>query len=133
MNWDDVAQHFGVKRCATCASGNHTTGWTRNGYVHWSDRHVTKLGLRRFLMLIAEARIIRPETDWGRLYAYNVWASKAAQDIHIRMPARYSDNDRARVRWLITKDEHVPDAVKRWARGRSHEYSTNRSQAGKQT
>lgn len=125
MNWDDVAKRFDVKRCNGCGSSNHTKGWTRNGVIHWSDRNVTKMGLRRYLMLIAEARIVRPDTEWGRLYSYNVWAARASKDLRLRIPARYSDNDRARVRWLITKEVRVPDEVKRWARGRVHEYGSN--------
>lgn len=130
MNWDDVARHFGVKRCGMCGSGDHTKGWTRNGLIHWADRNTTKIGLRRFLMLIAEARIIRPNTEYGRIYSYNIWAARASKELRLRIPARYSDNDRARVRWLITKEEHVPDAIKRWARGRAYEHGSGKDQAG---
>ncbi len=121
MTWDEVTQTVGVKRCAGCTLGDHTRGWaSRSTYtVHWADRRLTKHGLRRFLMLVASIRLVPIDQAWERLYAYNRWASHTAAQLHVRIPARYADNDRARVRWLITKEEHVSPQVKRWTRERT--------------
>lgn len=119
MTWDEIATQFDVKRCPACDGYDHTHGAVSTNTVHWADRHLTRHGLRHYLMLIAQLRLIHTEEGWRSIYAQNVWAISAARQLHVRIPARYSDNDRARVRWLITKDEAVPANVKRWARGRS--------------
>lgn len=120
MTWDDIARMVDVKRCLGCANGNHDRGWAqRSTYtVHWGDRRLTKLGLRRFLMLAAAIRLLPVEREWERLYAYNIWSVSKAREMHIRIPARFADNDRARVRWLTSGENDVPPSVRRWARRR---------------
>ncbi len=119
MTWDEIARHFGVTRCDGCPALDHVRGQTSFYAVHWYDRRMTKLGLRRYLMLISELRLVYLDEEYMRIYASNRWAADAARQLHIRIPARYSDNDRARVRWLIEHKQNVPDGVRRWARGRT--------------
>lgn len=117
IGWDDIATTYGIKRCAACQSGDHHKGWARRSTVHWSDRRMTKAGLRRYLMLVASQLLFDFQNlpTWDRLYRANVWAAKAAKQLHVRIPFRLSEIDRARVRWLISKDPATPDRVKRWA------------------
>lgn len=117
MAWDYIATVVGLKRCKGCDEGDHREGWARGSTVHWEDRRSTRAGIRKFLMLAASLRILgfaeRPE--WERLYMANVWANRMGLQLHTRIPARLSANDRARVRYLATKND-IPLLIRQWAR-----------------
>jgi hypothetical protein len=119
--WDDIARRYSVRRCLSCA-GDHKRGYvSRSSWtIHWTDRRVTRAGLRMFLMLVAQCIHSDWESlpEWRRLYVSNTWAFNQSLKAGVRLPATLSDTDRARVRWLISKEENVPDEVRRWANRR---------------
>lgn len=118
MTYDDVTQHFGVRRCESCdAAIDHMVGGRVGNTIHWQDRKFTRPGLRRILMLIAATRLVLPGREpWRQIWAYNVWASSVARkELHITIPARLSANDRAFVRWHILTATNVPPAARLWA------------------
>lgn len=117
MTFDDVARHFGVRRCNECLSRyNHRAGARVANTIHFADRTFTRAGLRNFLMLVAETRLIVGPEKWRKVWAYNVWAASVARkELHITIPARLSDADRAYVRWRIQTASDVPTAARTWA------------------
>lgn len=96
----------------------------------WSERRVTRSGLRRFLISYYYHRQLtvlgRNPTEWELIWRANVWAQQEAlNQWHSRIPRRYSDGDRTRVAWLLAKDrmwgQHGLDyglQAERWAASR---------------
>lgn len=117
MTYDQVATHFGVRRCQECApSIDHARGQQIGNTIHWRDRRLTRAGLRHFLILIAGTRLVVGREKWRRLWAYNVWAASVARkELHITIPLRLSLADRAYVRWHIQSATNVPAAARVWA------------------
>lgn len=122
-NYEDVAAYFDVHLCdgSDCVVpiARHKRGAVvlPHRIVHWADRKLTKPGLRRFLKLVAQIRILNynHQNQAMRLFAENTWAAQAAQALHVRFPARYSTADRAKARWLIATGEPVSAPAYRWA------------------
>lgn len=56
QSYAKVADTLGVYLCTGCGSRDHRRGWEGDGTVHWGERSVTRPGLRRFLMLAADAK-----------------------------------------------------------------------------
>jgi hypothetical protein len=104
-----VTEVEGITWCKGCPRGDHKRGWVHPGHgtVHWSDRRFTRMGLRRFLMLVAGIRYHhnRGQPEWRVIYEQNVYAfHKALESYHRRLPKRWSSTDRARVRYLMGRD-----------------------------
>jgi hypothetical protein len=122
LTYDDLALLVGVRLCPGDETPDgiraHRRGFTERSTVHWAPRRVTPRGVRNFLLLAAQTRLL----DFGtlnraeRIGRTNIWAARAALLQHIRLPARYADGDRAKVRWLISQGMDVSPAVQRWAR-----------------
>jgi hypothetical protein len=73
-------------------------------------------------MLVGQLRIWDYDnmSEWERIYHLNEWAARAARSLRTRIPARYADNDRARVKYLMSKADMKPTAhINRWLRSRS--------------
>lgn len=125
MTYADLAAQLGVKICQGNWYGevgtpepDHVRGFADRTKVHWwPERRVTKVGLRRFLTLVAATKLhgYKDMNTAMRLYATNAWAAKTAADLHRRIPRRYSDEDRRRLRWLISQGAIVTPTARRWA------------------
>lgn len=127
MKYGEVVEREGIRWCSECSIGNHQRGWSNpsRATVHWTDRRVNKLGLRRFLMLVGAIRHShnRGQPPWQRLYEQNVYAyQRGLSEYHVRFPARFSASDRARVRYSMGKSGVVSDpdkrSIARWAQER---------------
>ena len=100
MNWAAVAQVTGMRLCTgECGGQNedHKRGYARDGTIHWSPRRVTRLGIRKFLMLAA-AEAVYGVTDmplWEYLWSMNAYAIKKARELGLRLPRQYSALDRS--------------------------------------
>jgi hypothetical protein len=117
----DLALRYEVEVCFDgCFRRDHRRGAVDSmGTIHWSDRRVTRSGLRRFLMLVSESwrgssvfdNLVppttwtrRPERELAALRVYNghVFAYRTAlHDLGIRLPASLAAEDKARVRALL--------------------------------
>lgn len=102
----------------------------RDACVHWTERRMTKRGLRRFLKHVASAKW--PEQMVGErfvvLYHQNIQADGLARLLGIRIPRSLADQDRAMVRFYLQKfrndplDREFPEQrqlmrrIQRWAR-----------------
>lgn len=117
MNWDAIAARYDALRCPGCPIGDHGRGWAQGRFVHWADRRFTRAGLRRYLMLVSITRLLDVSAlpVWDRLYRQNAWAAQAARDLHVRLPARLADADRAAVAWQA-RHATIPAHVRRWTR-----------------
>lgn len=133
LNYIDLASRYEVELCAdSCGQPGHRRGWVdRQATVHWDPhREVTRAGLRRFLMLVAQSQIEgsdvprkplymqRPAAVRNalRIYNANVFAYRTAlHDLGIRLPASLSRTDRAQVRSMLSQ---APDGLKRSSAGR---------------
>lgn len=105
-----VAHLLGLRHCGDGSDQRHWTGyieWDETPCLHWTDRRMTKRGLRTFLKLAARALV--PDANPGRaerfvaLYWQNVEADRLAQDIGVRFPRDLADPDRAKVRFWLAK------------------------------
>lgn len=130
-----LASRYEIDLCAdSCGQSGHRRGWVDDaGVVHWNPfRAVTRAGLRRFLMLVAEAHRVNsgweplmswvrrpgPERRAIRIYHASTFASKTAlRDLGIRLPASLAEVDKARVRSLLVgaPSELRRSRVGRWA------------------
>jgi hypothetical protein len=92
-------------------------------WLEWPERQVTKPGLRNFLKRVAARKLRHNSTVpmWRQIYEQSTWAQEVAlTQLHVRIPKRYSLNDRARVKFLVSR-EWIPSdeasVVMRWAEG----------------
>lgn len=125
MTYSEAAYALGFELCTQemCKQGTlgHKKGTLRGSTLHWTDRKVSKPGLRRFLMLMA-GHDIYDEPRWALIWHRNVWVTGAAETLRVRIPSRYADEDRTRVAWDL-RHVHDPDfdqrAALRWASRRN--------------
>lgn len=127
QTYDDVAAYYDLDICpqvghngclvATKAEHDRGTIVPRERVIHWTPRRVTRLGLRKFLKVVARNRVLRywMSNKAMRIYAENAWATKAARELHVRLPRKAASADRRRVRWLISQGESVSTPARRWA------------------
>ena len=115
--YEDVAAALSVRICFEDADEAHLRGFVGGNTVHWTPRRMTRRGLRNFLMLVAEIRVLRfaERNRAMRIYAANAWATKAAAGLHIRLPRSYAHADRVYMRWLVANGDAVSPAAHRWA------------------
>jgi len=130
----DLALRYEVEVCFDgCFRRDHGRGAIdRQGTIHWSDRRMTRSGLRRFLKLVFDSRPSWPKVSdavvWGRhpdrertalrIFYEHVFAYRTAlHDLGIRLPASLAAADRARVRSLLASApfELRNSRVGRWA------------------
>jgi len=118
VTYDDVAAHFEVRRCNEClAIYDHRHGQRIGNTVHYANRRFSRAGLRNFLMLIAQTRLVVGHEKWRQIWAYNVWAASVARkELHITIPTKLTLTDRAYVWWAIQSADHVPTAARTWAK-----------------
>lgn len=124
MNYAEVAATIDIDWCpgpgaisrlgsrCLAPNRNHQRGYADIGRrcVHWTDRKVLKRGLRRFLMLAAACQLHhnRAQPKWQQIYEQSTWASRQAfTKLHKVLPRKDSNEDRARVRWLLHQDRTV--------------------------
>lgn len=125
--FDDVAAYYDLDICprvghngclvATKAEHDRGTITPRERVIHWTPRRVTRLGLRKFLKVVARTQVLR---YWlmnpaMRLYAENAWATNAARELRVRLPRKAASADRHRLRWLISQGHKVSVPARRWA------------------
>lgn len=97
---------------------NHAQGYAtihpeNERRVHWTDRAMTRKGLRRFL--VHAAVVLYPEInrdpDFILLYRQSVIATKLGAQLGVHFPRSYANRDRAKVRlWMrryLTSDTKV--------------------------
>jgi len=100
-----VAEELGVRLCSGldhCPwyKGQHRSGMAFNNEIHWTPRRMTRRGLYRFLLLVAQARVGTGE-NFERLYDACQLTKRYGQLFGVRFPHEYSARERARARlWL---------------------------------
>lgn len=118
--YPQVAYALGFELCGDkCRKPelNHAKGALIGSTLHWTDRRVTKPGLRRFLLLAASHDYYNLPR-WEMIWRRNQWAWRAASKLQIRLPSRYADGDRAIVAWeLRDVTDPTPEqaAASRWS------------------
>lgn len=105
-SWDDVAAAAKVHRCrgilpnGSYCHKDHVKGTAEPGVVHWSDRTITKPGIRTFLRHAAYASdpdlMKRPR--WERIWFANRYIDRVSRILMVRLPHALADLDRAMVR-----------------------------------
>lgn len=106
MTYADVVDRLGFEQVCLGGCGitvrSHRTGFTDPfGVTHWSERRMTRRGLRRFLLLIAE-RTRRADVHYlnaKTLSWFHRWdderrASEWAARLGVRFPAEISRRER---------------------------------------
>jgi hypothetical protein len=122
VTYDEAARRFSVKVCSDCPNGDHGRGYAqpRLNTIHWRTRRVNKFGLRRFLLLVAQLRLINFDTlsGWERIRASNTWvAQTGAKTLRVRFRRELADADRAEARWLMNRAGAEPSPeMRRWLR-----------------
>lgn len=111
MTYAEVAAKLDVPYCGGC--DDVARDGVRDGRIHWRERRLTRPGLRVFLRLVVQVAhpgwaVLPP---WRDLYLTNVEITRLATVVGIRLPRRYADNDRARVRWSLS--QHPANAHER--------------------
>jgi len=121
--YDIAAEMTGITWCPSssiCRTSLHND-WVK-GVVHFSTRRQTKRGLYEFLVLAYGAKYGEAwPPRWRYLWMRSLWVQRMAADMHRRLPRSLFDEDRARVRELISKEDewHRGDETRnaaRWAR-----------------
>lgn len=124
MTYKEIADQEAVTLCHACSEWNHKRGSANpsRGVVHWAPRRVSRIGLRRFLMLVAAIKRShnRGQPRWLQVYEQNTYAYRQALDeYHVRLNRRLSMTDRANVRYWMGKEGVLSDAenrnIARWA------------------
>jgi hypothetical protein len=127
LTYTRLAERYKVELCTGwCGESGHNYGWWGGKRVHFRERGVTRSGLRRFLMLVHDARhwpgrpniLPRPIETAQWIHSRNVWAYQTAfRDLGIRLPRTLSAVDRARVRHLTFGQGGAPvvQNLRRWA------------------
>lgn len=127
-SYEAITRQLGIPRCrgilpnGQYCQADHAEGEIADGKVHWGDaRRVTHAGIRRYLALEAWRRADEPElpTYWVTYRALRLIPVLAAA-IHVRLPARLGDLDRATLRASISKVEPCPEKteVLQWLSGK---------------
>jgi hypothetical protein len=131
----EIAKAIEVDYCGEEGSG-HETGYCsmdgapdgRSPRVHWTERRVTRSGIRRFLMLAYDAEPISYTTGrqvpaWLNLWWKIQWVRETARDVlHTTIPSEYWAEDKARLAAKLVNapysvnDYQAREAALRWAR-----------------
>ena len=116
----DLALRYEVDVCLDgCFRRDHRRGAVDSqGLIHWSDRAVTRSGLRRFLMLVHRVEGYLYGGPAERIYHEHMFAYRTALfDLGIRLPAKLSAVDKARLRSMLARSPFVirNGKVGRWA------------------
>jgi len=124
-SYDDIAAHLGARLCdMECAiehSKLHGEGYVKDGLVHWRRRSPNRLGLYKFLKLVALDRLIASGLTFSRgelLWRQTRDAYHLGLELGVRFPREYGATDRARVREAIAKEVHEPwlrEKIEKWA------------------
>lgn len=89
--------------CGELSRTAHRRGVVGWGDIHWHERRYTKSGLRRFLILVGQVRLLRgdrTEAEW--IHDLNMFAYRTAlHDLGVQLPRHLAAQDRARVRFLL--------------------------------
>lgn len=114
--YQEIAKLMEVTLCSLCSLDNCAN--MSSNTVHWHERRVTRPGLRNFLKLVSQLRLVSGMPEWQALWAQNIWAyRKARYELGVLLPAHLSKRDRARVRYLMDRDSISNPAARRWAKG----------------
>jgi hypothetical protein len=136
QTYADIAKAIEVDYCGEEGSG-HDTGYCsmdgapngRTARVHWTERRVTRSGIRRFLMLAYDAEPVsyvnrgEPIPSWLNLWWKIKWVRETARDVlHTTIPTDLWAEDKARLAAKLTNapysvhDYEEREAALRWAR-----------------
>lgn len=126
MTYEEVAEKFGVELCQRSFGrddADHESGSASflPPTVHWRERRMNVIGLRRFLMLVALARwperYVGPR--WAEAYRVNKTAVELSRILGRRLDQRHlSAADRERTRYLLARvnQRHLtPDEKREFA------------------
>jgi hypothetical protein len=102
LTYEDLAERWSLTICGgDCGlpAYRHAVGWRApDGVVHWAPRHMTTVGLWRFLKAVYHLDL---GPEWLRIYRSNINAyTVAREELRIRLPAEITFADRRRVRYL---------------------------------
>ena len=123
--FSNISRELGIERCRgiqsngqRCYATVHATGGVIDGIVHWSDRRVTKAGIKRFLWLASDPAVTKSEAPWRRrwirLQMVRGWLGR----IHVRLSKDAWDQDKAELRAMLVKvptSDHARAEAMAWA------------------
>ena len=120
-NYAKIAEAIDVDLCgdwdkcgALSGPERHKNGFTDDAdFIHWTERRVTRSGVRRFLMLAWKIRPILPlgidtYPVWMRLWLQINWTRKTADKmLHVAIPPKLWAEDKARLAAKLAWDADV--------------------------
>ena len=104
-NYVEIAAAIGVYYCVE-SGPLHDTGYTsfdggpegRDRTIHWTERRVTRSGIRRFLVLAyPEDSLYFGAPRWLRIWCRITWVRDQARTLHVSIPNDLWDEDKARL------------------------------------
>jgi hypothetical protein len=124
----EIANVIDVDYCPSwrqCGGPTHVDGYVDDmNILHWTERRVTRSGIRRFLMLawkttwVPGLGVLPP---WLQLWLQITWVRNRAKiDLHTIIPAPYWNESKARLasKIAVTRDTHYKEEkakALRWA------------------
>lgn len=123
----DIAKAIGIEYCNGIGPGadrTHDSGFvsSRPWTIHWTERRVTRSGIRRFLIVawdIIDADAATARHGWQGLWDRTKWVRQTASEtLHVTIPAELWAEDKARLAARltdvdITRDREAKRAL-RW-------------------
>jgi hypothetical protein len=123
LNWAKVAEHLGVRRCRGIdprfggyCGRDHVRGEWADGMIHWGERRLTRLGLRRFLWIVA-ATPYGQHVPWARRYLTATTVERMAREMHVDLGEFLAAPDKAYVKANLVREPASPlrDEAMEWA------------------
>jgi hypothetical protein len=96
--YEEMARELGLDYCDRCRLFNHTMGEAQVGIVHLNDVRFSWPGAKAFLRLCAIAldpSLRDVEPFWLYLYRLNIAARDVGLRVHLKVPRRFFELDRA--------------------------------------
>jgi hypothetical protein len=121
-SYADLGAKCGIEYCPSCPNGDHHKGWSEPsvGRVHFSERAVTRAGMRNFLKLVGAIyyRHNRGQPRWRMIYEQNRYAYGMSREWGLQIPSRLSATDRALVEDDLMRSGDTDARALTWARRR---------------
>jgi|WetSurMetagenome_2_1015567.scaffolds.fasta_scaffold03898_3 hypothetical protein len=130
-SYSAVAEALDIPACTedNCywgARSEHTKGFIAEMRPHYRERRMTRVGLYRFLKLVAhiEDNLLSYPYYWERRYMRSQHAVRLARKIHVTIPASVIEEDRTRMRATLARvrpgdlsnaDRKVYDRALKWS------------------
>jgi len=115
LTYDAISEHLKINRCRGRTSTGRRCdekhdGTITDGQLHWSDRRVTRAGIKRFLLLAARATVNEDPhsptwvTTWRRIMYARNWLA----ELGFRIGKDEWRLEKAQLRAQLAKDTSAP-------------------------